>query len=529
LFVVVHEPRLAITAEQIDPLGLYNEGIYALNSLDTRHDHDRHQGRRLKMAGAAFDPIHIPDRVWHQNAQALQARDVGALFHLAKKYAGATQTRISALTGISQGRVNTLMNRKGSPIEVLHVFERVADGLNMPDHARILFGIAPRQPIATITGIEVDAALGLDYPDTVETGIDNVTDLWRADLDDAPQVTRAPVDPGLWGGVSVRWLVSPDVRNDAVTNGPKVGALDVLRFRATVDHFAQLDNRFGGGHARHGLIHYLATDGEHLLRGRFADDVGKLLYSAVAEATLLAAWMSYDSTPTGGLAQRYFVQALALAQAGGDRLLGASVLDAMSHQATFVGRFRDAANLAGAARTGTQGHATPTLAAHFYAMEARALARLGDAKACDAALAKAVEVFERRRPEDDPEWIRYFDDAELAAEIGHCFRDLGRPMDATTYARQCLGSIDDTTFLRSDFFATMVLADAHLGAGEADQACTVALGALKLGEQLRSARCISYLREFRERLTTIGPFKGSSTFEDQARESRLWRIAARPA
>ena len=74
---------------------------------------------------------------------------------------------------------------------------------------------------------------------------------------------------------------------------------------------------------------------------------------SVAEATLLAAWMSYDSAPRSALAQRYFIQALALAQAGGDRLLGASILDAMSHQATYTGRFGEAASLARAARTGT--------------------------------------------------------------------------------------------------------------------------------------------------------------------------------
>jgi hypothetical protein len=90
--------------------------------------------------------------------------------------------------------------------------------------------------------------------------------------------------------------------------------------------------------------------------------------------------MSYDSTPRSALAQRYFIQALALAQAGGDQLLGASILDAMSHQATYTGRFAEAANLARAARTGTTGIATATLTAHFHTMEARALARLGDAK-----------------------------------------------------------------------------------------------------------------------------------------------------
>jgi hypothetical protein len=67
-------------------------------------------------------------------------------------------------------------------------------------------------------------------------------------------------------------------------------------------------------------------------------------------------------------------------------------------------------------------------------MEARALARLGDARGCDRSLAEAVREFERRRPEEDPDWIRYFDEAELAAEFGHCLRDLGRAVDAAQYA-----------------------------------------------------------------------------------------------
>jgi hypothetical protein len=132
---------------------------------------------------------------------------------------------------------------------------------------------------------------------------------------------------------------------------------------------------------RQALIQYLRTDADRMLSGRYSEVVGRELFSAVGEATLLAAWMSYDSAPASALAQGYFVQALALAQAGNDRLLGASILDAMSHQATFTGRFTEAASLARAARSGTRGVATPTLTAHFHAMEARALARLGDAKA----------------------------------------------------------------------------------------------------------------------------------------------------
>jgi tetratricopeptide (TPR) repeat protein len=200
----------------------------------------------------------------------------------------------------------------------------------------------------------------------------------------------------------------------------------------------------------------------------------------------------------------------------------------MSHQATYTGRFREAANLAKAAMTGTRGIATPTLTAHFHTMQARALARLGDAKGCDRSLAEAVREFERRNPDDDPAWIRYFDESELYAEFGHCLRDLGRPADAAQYASRSLAAVDETTFMRSDFFAMMVLADAYLDAGEREQACSVALNALAAGEQIRSARCVKYLREFHQRLATGGISRPAAEFYEQAAGSRLWRIASRP-
>ena len=260
---------------------------------------------------------------------------------------------------------------------------------------------------------------------------------------------------------------------------------DVTRFRATVDLFAELDNRFGGGHARESLIKYLSVDAERLLRGRYSADVGRELFSAVGEATLLAAWMTYDSAPTSPLAQSYFVQALALAQAGNDRLLGASILDAMSHQATFSGRFTDAANLARAALTGTRGIAPPTLTAHFHAMEARALARLGDAKSCARALSESVTEFERANPENAPAWMQYFNESELSAEFGHCMRDLGRASDAVRYADSSIKA-SEAAFGRSDFFVSLVLADAHLAAGDAEQACNMALRRSR--RAIRSAR-----------------------------------------
>jgi hypothetical protein len=74
----------------------------------------------------------------------------------------------------------------------------------------------------------------------------------------------------------------------------------------------------------------------------------------------------------------------------------------------------------------------------------------------------------------------------------------------------------------------MVLADAQLAGGEVEQACQTALIALTAGEQIRSGRCVSYLREFHQHLARIGDATAVTEFQQQALGSRLWRIASRP-
>jgi hypothetical protein len=298
----------------------------------------------------------------------------------------------------------------------------------------------------------------------------------------------------------------------------------VEAIKTTTEMFSQLDDRFGGDHARHALIQYLAHDLAPALDGRHKEAVGRALFSTAAESTLLAGWMSYDACHHG-LAQRYFLQALRLAQDGDDRRLAGSILSAMSHQATFLGRYSHAATLARAALMGISAVATPTLRAQFHAMEARALARTGDTRACELALAEATKALESRNSNDEPEWITYFDEAELAAEAAHCFRDVNSARKSVEHAQNAMSG----SHVRSDFFVTMVLADAHLRAGEPEEACRVALDALDLGEQLKSARCVSYLAEFRQHLTRTGDTPTLRDFYEQAAEHRLWQATERPA
>lgn len=396
--------------------------------------------------------------------------------------------------------------------EIRAQFEASLDGHGSPTTSQ--------PPTPTASGMSVPTDIALAYPDGLDANVDALKQLWHADLQQAPELLVASADSGAWHDAALSWLVADrDTPTKKTSSDRHVGTSDIARLRTTTEMFDHLDGKFGGGHARSSLIEYLSTELGVLLHGAFTEQTGRELFRAAAQATLLCAWMSYDAG-AHGIAQRYFIQALSLADASGDKLVAGSILDAMSHQATFLGRYREAANLARAASTGTSTLGSNSLAAHFHVMEARALARAGDAAACDRAMSAAVREYERRDPDRDPEWFQYFDEAELAAELGHCNRDLGRPVDATTYATQSIQLSAESP--RSDFFVSMVLADAHLDHGDVEQACEVALRALQLGEQLKSARCVTYVDEFRQRLSKLGDTPTVRDFAERARSTRLW-------
>lgn len=92
-------------------------------------------------------PLILPAWAWQRDdvRAALSARDVAALFRAAQRFAGASQSRIAVATGLLQGRVSEII-RGSRTVTTLELFQRIADGLDMPDDARMLLGLAPRHP-----------------------------------------------------------------------------------------------------------------------------------------------------------------------------------------------------------------------------------------------------------------------------------------------------------------------------------------------------------------------------------------------
>ncbi|MBQ0868091.1 regulator [Streptomyces smyrnaeus] len=314
---------------------------------------------------------------------------------------------------------------------------------------------------------------------------------------------RVPAQSRLGGGAGVanRPPSLAAARLDRVERGPgqRVSGGDVAALRSVCELFRALDHAYGGGHARQALVRYLEHEAEPMLRGVYGEQLGRRLFAAAADLTRLAGWTSYDIA-AHGLAQRYFVQALRLTQAAGDRAFGAYVLVTMSRQAVYLGHGREAVQLARVAQQGVGTSVPPVVQALLHAAEARGHGVLGEVRACTASLARAERALEAARPSEDvPAWARFFDEAQLADEFGHCHRDLQQYRAAAQHAERSL-QLRSAGFARSRLFCRVVLATARLGLGEIEQACALGAEAAHQAAEMRSVRAHEYVRDFERRL-----------------------------
>ncbi|MEV6649877.1 regulator [Streptomyces sp. NPDC051219] len=366
---------------------------------------------------------------------------------------------------------------------------------------------------------------GLEFAATPEEAVDIASGLWRKDSGSHAESRKIAFTPAGLVVPSRDWLIGradeqvgrgepsanvglipmqgrssvPRQRQIDRAPGQRVTAGDIAALRSVGELFRTLDHAYGGGHARQALVRYLEHEAEPMLRGTYGEATGRRLFAAAADLTRLAGWTSFDIA-AHGLAQRYFVQALRLAQAAGDRAYGSYVLVTMSRQAVYLGHGREAVQLARVAQQGVGTGAPAVVQALLHAVEARGHGVLGDVRACTSSLVRAERALEAARPGDDvPHWVRFFDEGQLADEFGHSYRDLQQYRAAAQYAERSL-QLRGPAFARSRLFCRVVLASARLGLGELDQACALGAEAAQQSTEMRSVRALEYVGDFERRL-----------------------------
>ncbi|MFI5619291.1 hypothetical protein [Streptomyces sp. NPDC051567] len=308
-----------------------------------------------------------------------------------------------------------------------------------------------------------------------------------------------------------RWLVpgpaaDPGARPAATgghrpsrLSGPELDLLD-----ATTVMFRQWDAQCGGGLRRKAVVGQLheVTD---LLQENHPAPVMKRLFKIAAELAELAGWMSYDIGlhPT---AQKYFVLALHAAKEGGDKPLGSYILSSMSRQMIHLGRPEDALELVHLAQYGSRDCAGPRTQAMLYAMEARAYANMGQPSRCKRAVRMAEDTFSdiafAAGPE--PDWVRFFSEAELNGENSHSYRDLayvaGRSPTYASLAEPVMERAvelfeKDEEHQRSYALNLIGMATVHLLQREPEQAAALVGRALDVAARVRSERVNNRLRK----------------------------------
>lgn len=451
-----------------------------------------------------LDPLRIPEGVWSDKTvhELLSRRDIGGLFRRLSQLTGASQTRLGAAVGLEQAYVSRVM--AGRKITSIDVLQRIADGLAMPDESRMTLGLAPtRWPChpdmaSTTHHGHTRTPVEHSWRDDLRAAVR----LWEGDVNRREMIRQVAFTSAGYTLPALHWFTSPHGQPVAASGGRTVGQPDIETIREMSTTYRRLDNQYGGGHARNAVTRYLHQEVTPLLTdGRYDPATGRSLLSAVAELTQLAGWQAYDLAEHG-IAQGYLTLALSLARAAEDAGMGAEVLAAMSHHATYIGHAASGVDLARAARQTAHRAGIAVLTAEAYVMEAHAHAVNRDEKACTAALHQAEVALDRADRSGNPQWLGYFDEAYLSAKFAHCFHALGKPVHAERFASRSLRM--DERYVRGKSFNLALLASVQVQRGEPDRACAIGSEALALAAQLRSSRAVRYVRDLQAQL---GPYR----------------------
>ncbi|KIF79240.1 sporulation protein [Streptomyces sp. 150FB] len=425
-------------------------------------------------------------------------------------------------------RVREVARRHGERLGTTHVaVQRWRDGGGIQRHTALFIAEALGDKLGRkITPIDLGfpgttliapPAVGMSYADSLTETLNTLGSLTHQRPEDEHDDGRRLSDSDVQSA-ALSWLVArPDGLPTDTRATRRVGMRDVAAIRTASGFFMQLDFQFGGGHAHKAFRHYFREDVLPLLCSAYSTEVGDELFKAASEMAQLLAWSAYDSG-NHALSNRYMMSTLRLTQVVGDRMMGARILTNMSHQANYLGQVPRAVLLARASVEGGKGNSTPRAMALFAAHEARALSTAQDLKGAARAMCEAEKFFERADTAEDPEWLSYMDEAELAGEFCHCFRDLGQGPEAVRFAERAV-ALTDPKYARTLGLCRMVLAQSQLINGELEAAVTTAGLAVDEGDALQSARFQRYVGDFQREVSLHTENPAVQHFNEQVRDA----------
>lgn len=389
------------------------------------------------MRQSAFDPPALPREFWARPdvRAALERQDVGALFQLVCEIGKLSQMRLGTAVGLSQNRVSLII-RDLQKVNTKAVMTRIADGLAMPDHARIWFGIAPSPPSRQPQRPSKPAPA--DQADELSRQIASARYLDTSVIELLQQETNA-----------IRLL---DRKLGAPSVAAKLGA-----------HVTQLQEclRYSLSPARR----------EHLAK-------------VLADAAALAGWQAIDMGRLSAAWDRYEL-AIAAAREADDASLLAHAAGEQAYVLLDIGEPAEALDRASMVRESAGSRVPAKLRCWLHAAEAEMAAATGQQGACRTALDLADHELRDSQADDQLPYLS-LNPAHLARWRGNClirFGDTATISDLTTALAEM-----DSTFTRAEAGLRCDLAAALHAAGERHEARSHLGRAIELARLTTSAR-----------------------------------------
>ncbi|WP_255952784.1 tetratricopeptide repeat protein [Streptomyces odontomachi] len=257
-------------------------------------------------------------------------------------------------------------------------------------------------------------------------------------------------------------------RMEAVQTGRirRIGMQDVDTVVAMTERISELDDQFGGRHARPMAAAFLVNTVAPYLSVDASDPVRKAMMSAASDLSYLTGYMAVDEG-FHGLAQRYYLKALELAGASEDHLTYCTTLRGMSVQAVDQGHGSYAMRLADAAAAASP-QAGPRMRAFLAGQQAHASAQIGDHRGAMMYMQEAEKAMDKA--ESRQKAFGSYDPASLNYHMSQVRYEMG-DLAGAVKAMQESDKLRYDIYRRTRVKERAILAERQISIGNLEEAC----------------------------------------------------------
>ncbi len=285
---------------------------------------------------------------------------------------------------------------------------------------------------------------------------------------------------------------------------------DVRELIEAATFISGLDNQYGGD----GIVKQTASTAmmwaEDLLHVSCPAALRQPLFAAVARLGVVVGASQFDAYAHQD-ARQTFRFAAACAEEAKEWHLRAKSYSFLARQAVWNGEPDEGLTFAelGLARAD---RLTATERAMLHTARARAFAKMGEVQQTLSAVGDADDAFAHARPEEDPPWMAYYDEAQHNGDTAHALFDLAiRGHDPTHAAQRFITAVKGhgDRYARSRAISRTKLASLTMATGDPNQAAHIGHQALSEVGNLHSRRAADDIREL-GRLAAKHPTNGNA-------------------